>query len=412
MAKFSLLIILLLVFTSSFAQERTLGDYLNAASENSPLLKDYYNQIRAGKIDSAVIAAGYKPQVNFNSANGYAPVVGGWGYEGAITNVGNFSELLNVSKQFVAKGNLQNQYNVVQLVNDSIRLASRISQQDLQKAVTQQYVAAYGSWQQYQFKKQVYNLLAKEDTVLKTLTQATVYRQTDYLTFLVTLQQQKISVSQARIQLQNDYAQLNYLAGVFDTTFKPLAAPDIEVKTILPPDYTVYYQKFTTDSLLLQNQHRRIDYNYKPKLSIYGGAGYISTLTYKPYKNFGTSFGLNLTIPIYDGGQRKLQHERLNIAEQTRQFYRNFFQTQYNQQVAQLMQQLNSTQQVIDESAAQIKYVEGLIQANRKLLATGDVRIADYIIAINNYLSAENTITQNTINKLQIITQINYWNKR
>ncbi|MGN6617579.1 MAG: TolC family protein, partial [Ilyomonas sp.] len=125
-----------------------------------------------------------------------------------------------------------------------------------------------------------------------------------------------------------------------------------------------------------------------------------------------TSFGLNLTIPIYDGGQRKLQHQRLDIAEQTRQYYRDFFQTEYNQQLAQLMQQLNSTQQLIDETTAQLKYVEGLIQSDKKLLATGDVRIADYIIAINNYLNAKNTITQNTLNKLQIITQINYWNKR
>jgi len=412
MLKYLFSFFILLSFIAVTAQQRTLDDYLNTASQNSPLLKDYYNETRAAKIDSAMIAAGYKPQVNITSNNSYAPVINGYGYEGAITNVGNFNELLNVSKQFVGRNNLQNQYHAVQLVTDSIRLASRISQQDLQNSITQQYITTFGSWQQYLFNKEVYDLLAKEDTILKTLTQATVYRQTDYLTFLVTLQQQKISVSQAKKQVQNDYAQLNYLAGIFDTSFQPLAAPDIEVKNIVPPDYTMYYQKFRVDSLLLENEHARIDYSYKPRLSVYGDAGYVSTLGYEAYKNFGTSFGLNLTVPIYDGGQKKLQHQKLNIAEQTRQFYRDFFQTQYNQQVAQLMQQLNATQQIIDESNAQIKYVEGLMQANRKLLATGDVRIAEYILAINNYLTAKNTITQNTINKLQIITQINYWNKR
>jgi S1-C subfamily serine protease len=45
-------------------------------------------------------------------------------------------------------------------------------------------------------------------------------------------------------------------------------------------------------------------------------------------------------------------------------------------------------------------------------LVTGDVRIADYIIAIGNYLNAKNIITQNTINKLQIINQVNYWNRK
>jgi len=45
------------------------------------------------------------------------------------------------------------------------------------------------------------------------------------------------------------------------------------------------------------------------------------------------------------------------------------------------------------------------------LLITGDVNIAEYIIAIGNYLNAQNTILQNVVQKYQIITQINYWNR-
>lgn len=394
------------------AQQKTLDFFLQQAYQNSPLLKDYNNQVQSNRIDSAIIRAGYGVLVNGNSTNNYAPVIHGYGYEGAITNIGNFSELITASKQFIGKANLQNQFNSIALVNDSVQVATKISVQDLEKTITQQYIAAYGSWQQYTYNKEVYDLLSREDTILKKLTQSTVYRQTDYLTFLVTLQQQKLSVLQAHTQLQNDYAQLNYLSGILDTSFQPLPAPGIQLNTILPADYTVYYHKFTIDSLLLQNEHARIDFNYRPKLSAYADAGYVSTLTYQAYRNFGTSFGLNLTVPIYDGHQRKMQHRKLDIAEQTRTYYRDFFQAQYSQQIAQLMQQLNAAQQLIDESSNQLKYVEGLIQANHKLLAIGDVRIADYIIAINNYLNAKNIITQNTINKLQLITQINYWNKQ
>ena len=394
-----------------FAQQKTLDYFLEQAYQNSPLLKEYTNAIRSNRIDSSIIRAGYGLQVVGNSNNSYAPVIGGYGYEGAITNVGNFSELVTASKQFVGRGNLQNQFAAVQLGSDSLRVAARISVEDLKKQITQQYISAYGSWQQFTFNKEVYNLLSKEDTILKKLTQASVYRQTDYLTFLVTLQQQKISVSSARVQLQNDYAQLNYLAGLFDTSFQSLAAPQIPLTYILPAQNTIYYRKFTIDSLLLQNQQARINYLYKPKLSLYGDAGYLSTFTYQPYRNFGTSFGINLAIPIYDGRQRQMQLRKLDIAEDTRLNYRRFFEVQYNQQLAQLIQQLNGAQQLIDETTAQLKYVEGLITANSKLLTTGDVHIADYIIAINNYLNAKNIITQNTINKLQLITQINYWNQ-
>ena len=407
-----LLVTLAILSQQAFGQQKTLDFFVDHAVSNSPLLNDYANQIRSNRVDSSIIRAGYGIQVNGNSNNSYAPVIGGFGYEGSITNIGNFSELLTASKQFAGRGNLQNQYDAVRLVSDSVRVSSRISTQDIVKSITQQYVATYGSWQQYSFNQEVYNLLTNEDSILKKLTSATVYRQTDYLTFLVTLQQQKIAVSQARVQLQNNYAQLNYLSGLLDTTYQPLAEPELQLDYILPADNTVYYRQFTIDSLLLRNQHARIDYYYKPKLSVYADAGYLSTLAYHPYRDFGTSFGLNLAIPIYDGKQRQMQHRKLFIAEETRINYRDFFKTQYNQQLAQLIQQLHGSQQLIDETTGQLKFVKGLIEANAKLLARGEVRMADYIIAINNYINARNIITQNVVAKWQIITQINYWNTR
>ena len=51
------------------------------------------------------------------------------------------------------------------------------------------------------------------------------------------------------------------------------------------------------------------------------------------------------------------------------------------------------------------------MKVNEKLLTTGDAKIPDFVIAINNYLSARNLLAQNNINKLQVINQINYWNK-
>ena len=394
------------------AQDKTLDYYIEAGLQTSPLLKDYENQIQVNRIDSARIAAGFKPQVNGISTNSYAPVISGWGYDGAITNIANFSQVISATKQFVSKANLNNQFGAVRLASDSVKIASKITEQDLRKTITTQYIIAYGSWQQYQFNTDVYNLLAQEDTLLKRLAQATVYRQTDYLTFLVTLQQQKLAVMGARNQYQTDFAMLNYVSGLFDTTFVPLTAPPVELNNILEAENTVFYDKFKVDSLLLRNADVQIDYNYKPKVNAYADAGYVSSFTYEAYKNFGTSVGLSLSVPIYDGKQRKMQHSKIAIAEQTRQNYQSFFVTQYNQQLAQLAQQLRNTQELITETESQLKYVESLIQANAKLLATGDVHIADYIIAINNYLNAKNIILQSNINKLQIITQMNYWNRK
>jgi len=197
-----------------------------------------------------------------------------------------------------------------------------------------------------------------------------------------------------------------------DTSFEMITDPGLQINALPELENTVYYQKFTTDSLLLKNNDIQVDLNYKPKISLYADAGYLSSFAYQSYKNFGTSVGINLSMPIYDGQQKKMQHDKIAIAEQTRQQYRDYFKTQYNQEIAQLVQQLQAADEIIAEATDQIKYTEGLMQANRKLMTTGDAHIADYIIALNNYLNAKNIITQNTTNKLQIINQINYWNRQ
>jgi len=394
------------------AQQKNLDYFLEQGLQNSPLLKEANNAILLNRIDSLRILAQYKPQVNGISNNYYAPIINGYGYDEIITDIRNLTEQISASKTFVGKRNLNIQFEGIQLLNDSISIAGKISEQDLRRTITAAYIAAYGSWREYNFNNEVYNLLSQEDTILKKLTQANVYRQTDYLTFLVTLQQQHLSITQAKLQYQNDYATLNYLCGLIDTSYTPLDSPAIALQRL--PDYnsSVFYKKFITDSLLLKNASQQIGLAYKPKLSLSTDAGYVSSLAYLPYKNFGASVALNLTIPIYDGHQRKLQYQRLDILEQSRISNRDFYSAQYQQQTAQLAQQLQTINQIINETNEQLKYVHTLMSANQKLLVTGDVHIADYVIAISNYLNAQNTITQNIIKQFQIITQLNYWNKQ
>jgi len=144
---------------------------------------------------------------------------------------------------------------------------------------------------------------------------------------------------------------------------------------------------------------------------VYADGGYLSSMYHQPYKNFGLSAGFSVLVPIYDGHQRKLQYTKLTINEQTRMIYKDFFTRQFDQQLNQLHQQLNGTVDLQKEINEQIIYSEGLIKVNARLMETGDVRIADYIIALNSYLNAKYLLTQNNITRLQIINQINYWNR-
>ena len=139
--------------------------------------------------------------------------------------------------------------------------------------------------------------------------------------------------------------------------------------------------------------------------------GYNSDLTADYYKNFGASACFGLSIPIYDGGQRKLAHRKIQLEEDTRQQYKNFFDKQYTQQVNQLREQISGYDSLLADIRSQFKYSESLIKVDMHQMQTGDLKIADLILAINNYLTVRNLLTTNTISQLQLVNQLNYWNK-
>jgi len=404
-------ILCLLLHTSLSAQSLSLDYYVNQSLTNSPLIKDINNQILSSQLDSLKIKSGLKPQVNGNGGGLYAPVIRGYGYATAITNGQSVDALISANKTFVGNGYLKSQYYALQLSRDSLGNIRHLGEQDLKRNIIAQYITAYGDLQQYKFNKEVVELLSKEEDLLKKLTRSNVYRQSDYLTFLVTLQQQQLQLAQSRLQYKNDFALLNYLSGIRDTTFAELAEPGI-TKAILPEVSTsVFFKQYKLDSLRLNNSRKLVDYSYRPKLNIFADGGYNSDLTNQAYKNFGTSAGFSLIVPIYDGGVRKLLYKKLSLQEETRLNYKAFFYNQYHQQIDQYSQQIVENEKLIVQIKDQMRYTESLIKVDTELMRTGDLKISDLIIAINNYLAVKNLFTQTTISRLQLINQFNYYNR-
>ncbi len=397
-----------LLYAACLCQVKGLQYYTENAVQNSPLIKEYNNQAISNTIDSLLIRAALKPQVTGSSINSYAPVIKDIGYDGAITNGGNFSALVGINKQLGNKKNLYAQFENIAILNESLRNNISITIQDLKRNIIAQYITTYGDEQQLNFSKEINTLLTREEIILKKLTQGNVYKQVDYLTFLVTLEQQQLSIKQNAIQFKNDVALLNYLSGITDTNAVSLANPAIVINEQTDAVHSIFSKQYTLDSLQLENKKKLADVNYRPKINVYADAGFNSTLAYQPYKNFGTSAGLSLIVPIYDGKQKKLQYRKIDTEEKTRQSKKDFFEHQYNQQTMQLTQQLQATEDLLRDINQQLKYTQSLIDVNGKLLEAGEARITDYILALNNYINGKNLITQNNITRLQIINQLNY----
>ena len=407
--KLKYLIIILVACAYSYGQEKELNYFLDKATNNSPLLKDYNNQIKLAAIDSLLFRATRKPQLAANLATYYAPVIKGFGYDTALSNGQSVAGLVSLNQNILGKNQVSSQLETIHLIKEGLTLNKKIVVKDLNNTIIGQYIKASGSRDQIKFNQEIIDLLDRETVVLKKLTQNSIYKQTDYLIFKATVKQQELLLLQLKQQYLNDLALLNYLSGETDTTFVQLKKPEIVLKTKVFAENPIFFKQFEVDSLKIQNQNKLIDNKYKPALAVIGDAGYWSSFTNQGYRNFGFSIGFGLSIPLYDGNQRELTHQKNDIALETNLAYKNNFDKQYKQQLLILNQNLTQLKAVDVQLQSQLQIAEALIEANKKLLVSGDAQITEYILAVGNLITLKNAISQNNSSKLQIINQINYW---
>ncbi|GAC1706283.1 MAG: hypothetical protein NVS9B7_14890 [Flavisolibacter sp.] len=409
--KYIIAIFFIILHGSASGQGRSLNEYIRQAKENSPLIRSYQNQIFSFQLDSQILRATLRTQVNFLGNILYAPTLAGYGYDPALTNNANVAALIQATRNFLSQGNIASQYRTLALQSQSLRDTIALSLRDLTRAITDQYITAYGDLLTMNYSRDLFNLLSGEAEALKKLAESSIIKQTEFLAFDVTMQQQELTYFQAQIQYNADYLTLNYLAGISDTTIGILDGP--KLGDSIPRNFyaSVFYQRYVTDSLRIVNERRLIDYFYRPTIGTFVDGGYNSSFQSMPYKNFGFSFGGNIKVPIYDGHQKKLKYRKLDIEERTRLYNKEFFIKQYNQQIAQLNIQLQGTEELFSKISKQVEYTKTLITAYGRLLQTGDVKVTDFVSAISGYLNAQNLFRLNTISRLRIMNQINYWNK-
>ncbi|MGK4567788.1 TolC family protein [Flavobacterium sp. 3HN19-14] len=201
---------------------------------------------------------------------------------------------------------------------------------------------------------------------------------------------------------------LNYLSGENNNAALNLKSPEVSINSP-NGNGSIFLRQFETDSLKIINSSVIIDNNYKPSLSLLADAGYSSSLTYQAYKNFGASVGIGLTIPIYDGNQKSLQKQKNEAALETVKSYKRNFKRQYAQQLFIINQKLEQVNEMNAALKEQLTIAEALIDADKKLLISGDVQITEYLLAISNLISIQNQLAQNQTDKLQLINELNYW---
>jgi outer membrane protein TolC len=392
-----------------YNQSRTLDFYLDAGIHNSPLLKDYNNQINSALIDSLLIRSSQMPQVEASSQLLYAPVYGNFGYDEIATNGGNYQGLISVSQNIFNKKVLNNKFQSVNIQRQTANNESRISIADLKRVITEQYLAAYADYNELAFNKSFLEFGYKENEIIRKFVSQGLCKQTDYLSLQIETQTQEILVNQLTSRFEKDLRQLNQLCGINDSGLYRLTLPVITIAGSQDIDNLPLFVKYRLDSLRIENEKAAIDLKYKLKMNWFADAGFLTSTPWNFYQHFGYSAGVNLSIPVYDGHQKTREKQKLSLEEDTRSGYKNNFKNQYNQQIQQLYGELKSLQIMTTQLEKQLSTSEQLVNTLRGQLETGIIQMTEYINAIKNLRYINKNLSDNNIRIQQVINELNYF---
>tara|TARA_R110002126_G_scaffold55819_3_gene149647 strand:+ start:7216 stop:8532 length:1317 start_codon:yes stop_codon:yes gene_type:complete len=412
-----LVLIFIVIFTSAFtmAQDNaTLNFFINSAKENTPVIRENDNLIKIGELQNSIILAQNKAfQVNATSEvliapyfnnNGKVidvtttPSANAFGYDVGITNGGLYSAQINVTKNLFNQAITDNLLFQNKIINNTIALSSEEITHNIVKNITDAYILAYQLQLQENFTKEILKDLEKRLQVIELLVKRAVLLQSDYLLLQLDIEGKKLELQQIQNNLKTAINQLYSLSGMSIGTIEKLEAPNFNNAS--KPSQYFYQKKFENDSLQIIANQKVFENQYKPQITAYANTGLNAVEIPNIYRRFGASTGLRLTIPIYDGKQRKYSAQQSLLKEESLAFYRDNSKIQVDNSIKSIEQQiqaLNDNMMLLDK---QLKKQQNILEIYKGKLVQGQISIVDYLNVIQNY-------KLNSYTKLQM--QTNYW---
>lgn len=389
---------------------RTLDFYIEQGLANSPLVAENINSFSLNRLDSLLNVAANKPYVQAIGQVLYAPASTNFGYDQSTTNGGQYTALIQANRNLLYRRNLRIQNSLNAALRDSLRNTLRISRNDLAKGITDQYITAWQDYQQMAIYGQLVSTLARQNEALKALLRSALFMQSDYLAFRVDLQQSEINYEAAKVQFLADLLLLNTICNLPDTSRVHLENPGLTARPIFTLDDNPYLLRYRFDSLIVERNRRVIDIFYRPSVDLVANTGTNAVSPLFIGRRFGFSLGLNFVMPIYNGGQRRLQYQKLNVSQLNIQNYRNQYINRYNLRVRTVTEQLRVNENLLERIGKQNTDVDNLLTISQARLYRGDMSAIDYLLIVQRFLNIKLNLNQLTVQRQRFISDFNYRN--
>ena len=417
-------IFLFTVTTSLYAQDNNLKYFISKAKENAPVLKENNNLQKIGTLQNDIIHAQNNAfQVNatsevlvapyFNNNGNFmditaTPSANAIGYDVGITNGGLYSAQVNVTKELFNKAIVENLLFQNKVSNTSLELSSEEIYHFIDKSITDTYILAYQFQLQQDFTKNVIEDLEKRLQVVALLIQRGILMESDYLLIQLDIESRKLELETIGNNLNNSYTLLLNLSGIKAADFYRLSKPNLMVENVRNSFF--YEKRFYNDSLQIYANQLVFENQYKPQVLAYGNSGMNAVELQNMERRFGLSAGLRLTIPIYDGKQRRFNELQNKLKYENLDFYRQNNEIQLQNNLKSLQQQMSVLEGNLQQMGNQLVKQENILEIYKGKLVQGQVSVIDYLNVLQNYKLMEYTRFQAQTNLWLLYNQYNFTN--
>ncbi|MGA7160201.1 MAG: TolC family protein [Bacteroidota bacterium] len=405
----------------AFAQYN-LDYFINKASENSPVIKEYGNLYLMNGLQNDLDKAQnsafqvylssdilFSPYFNNNGVPFTAnPNQNAIGYDAAITNGGLYSSQINVEKNIFNSGLLDalSQQRFAQ--GRSYENKSRQERHAIEKQVTDQYLNTLQSLLLYKLSKEIEVNLQNQLAITGDLLAKGYTKTQDYLLLSIEIKSQMIEMDQTWQNYRTGLLQLYSLCGLRDT--QTVILDTVELMQTMTKFGSEFLAQYELDSLSAASQQRAFETRYLPQVNVFFNAGLNAVELTGIQRKFGLSAGLNLSLPILDGDQKSITRQQTYLSEQSLSNYKAFLAGRIVTWRFDAENKTVSLKKNLEDMKEQISDYKKLLELSKNQLQHGDISMIDYLTLLKNYVDLQKNNITAEINYQLEINDYNYWN--
>ena len=174
---------------------------------------------------------------------------------------------------------------------------------NLKKQVTDQYLNTLQNLELYNLSKEIDSNLEKQLKITEDLVTKGLAKVQDYLLLKVETRSQKINLDQTWQNYINGLFQLYSMSGISDT--QTVFIDTVSLSLSDTANQSNFLTQYYLDSLSTIAQQNVFETKYLPQIKLFFNTGLNAIELNEIQRRFGLSAGVNLSLPIFDGDQKR-----------------------------------------------------------------------------------------------------------